>query len=99
MKLKVINIRSAINILSKSFLFPVCLSLVGLYDELFETKCDLFDPEMSLELGTAAPCKCFGVVPGFPACFAGKLLCIHIDSTKSTSGDGPGSFRNKHITD
>lgn len=67
-------------LLSEFFLFPGCLlSLVCL---------NLLEPDRSLVLGVGPVCDCCW---GFP--LAGiKLLCKHMDITKSTSGDGPTDF-------
>ncbi len=78
-----------LNILSRSFLFPDCLSLVGLKDEPLGMWWALLEPETSLKLGAGPPDNCIGEVPDFPVCAAGISLCKQIDNTMSTSGAGP----------
>lgn len=83
--------RNEVDLLSKSFLLPGCLSL-GLRDEPL----GILDPERSLVLGAGPFCNCFDVVPCFQAVWdVGMLLCRHIDNTRSISGDGPGHFQQQ----
>lgn len=84
-----------LNILSRSFLFPDCLSLVGLKDEPLRMGWALLEPETSLKLGAGPPDNCAGEVPDFPVYPAGISLCKQIDNTISTSGDGPENSQRK----
>lgn len=56
----------------------------------------MLDPERSLVLGAGPVCSCFEGFTDFPICAVGMLLCRHIDSTKSTSGDGPENITTNH---
>lgn len=49
-----------LHVLSRSFLFPDCLSLVGLKDEALGMGWALLEPERSLVLGAGPPDSCTG---------------------------------------
>lgn len=83
-----IHVKWVRNILSRSFLFPECVSLACLKDGPFWLERALLEPERSLVLGPR-PADCCGVGTIFPVCPVGMLLCNRTDNTTSTSGDGP----------